>query len=222
MTTPNVVSDQTNSGSTDPNPNESEPKPINPDDHKRAVSDMLKYKSDSKAAKEENERLNARILEIEAEGMKEKDDYKGLYETEVSNHVETKSRADRIQASFYVTQKHNALYPALKKAGLTDEAEKLMDVFDLSSLEVETTSEGRVFVNGVDTLVEKIKADYSFAFVERKAPTVNSGGGTAGDFSGKTITPADIVAVEMKSGRKSDEAKQIMAAYVKQQEAKRS
>ena len=221
MVVENQASGQNTPGSTDQKQTSVKPdeRVINAADHDRAVQDMLKYKSGMRESNDKITQLESTIEEMKAANLKERDDYKSLYETEVDNHNTTKSRAQNLQDSFYTTQKHSSIYPALKKAGLRDDAEKILESISYDSLEVETTSEGRVFVNGVETFVEKFKADYPFAFEQRSAPTVNSAGGNSGNLTPTKITPAYVIEVEKKHGRNSEQFAKVMNAYMAQKKS---
>jgi hypothetical protein len=221
-----VVSDNTTHGSAitevpqdDSRSDQSNDRVINPQDHDRAVQDMLKYKGKLKEASDAIQDLKTQIHELKSQGLKEKEDYKSLYEQECQNHAETKRRAQRLEGSFYTTQKHSAVYPALKRAGLRDDAERILEMVDFDALEVETTSEGRVIINGIETFVEKFKADFPFAFEQRRPPKINSAGGTTEFQTPQKITAEMIVEIERKHGTKSDKYKNAIAEYVKQRNA---
>lgn len=217
MTVPNGVSDATNDGSatlaeTKPNDQTSvsddQGKQINPADHKRAVDDMLKYKGQVKDLRDQLDSMNATIADMKKASLAEKEDYKALYEAEVEAHNATKKRVHDLESIFYETQKYNAVYPKLLEAGLRQDAKKILDNYDFSLLEVETTSEGRVFVNGVDTFIDQFKSDYPFAFELKKAPNINSGGiSPSAPRDSGPMTGAKLFEIEKKHGRDSPEYK---------------
>jgi hypothetical protein len=193
---------------------------INPSDHDRAVQDMLKYKGQVQDLKTTIDSLQTQIHELNSKSLKDKEDYKSLYEQEVQNHQRTKDKLNGVESSFYTTNKHSAVLSALRKAGLRDDAEKILDTIDFDSLEVETTSEGRIFINGVTTFVEQFKQDYPFAFQQQRTTTINSGGGSNRVEEPKKITPAMIVEAEKKYGLNSKESLELIREYSKQRQNK--
>jgi hypothetical protein len=198
MTTTQPVSDHENNGSANPE-NQQPPandKVIDPADHDRAIQDMLKFKARAKAAEEKLENLSNEVAELKTASLQDKEDYKALYEAEVQAHKETKRRADGLKQNVSYSEKHRAVYPALKRAGLLDEAEKLLTESELDKLELEVTSSGRFNVIGIDTFVESFKNEYPFAFKNSQPPIINSGGNSNSIPPNKKITPQMVVAAE--------------------------
>lgn len=177
-------------------------KTIDPADHKRAIDDMLKYKGQVRDLTSRMEGLVGEIEGLKSKQLEEKEDYKALYEQERSLHEETKAKLLGVSKNVMFAEKHRAVFPALKKAGFRDEAEKMLTPELLNDLELETTSDGRFLVEGVETFVDMMKRDYPFYFRESKPPRINSGVGEV-SFSSEKITPAMINDLEdqVKSGK---------------------
>lgn len=211
------VSDQTNSGSADPgeanaNNNANGTPPNDNDAERRLLSDLMKHKTKSRTLEGVVESLKQEIADMKKGNLKEKEDYKALYEAEVEAHKETKRRADGLKTNVSYSEKHRAAYPALKRAGLLDDAEKLISEAELDKLELEVTSSGRFNVIGIDTFVETFKNEYPFAFKTATTPTINSGANSTTLPPNTKITPQMVIAAE---GSK-DYAK-IRAEYLRQQ-----
>lgn len=219
MQTTQMVSDQNQGSATqgESTANEQEPaansKVINQEDHDRAIQDMLKFKARAKIAEEKLESLSSEVESLKRASLQDKEDYKALYEAEVASHKETKRRADGLKQNVSFSEKHRAVYPALKRAGLIDEAEKLITESELDKLELEVTSSGRFNVIGIDTFVESFKTEYPFAFKNSQPPTINSGGNSNSIPTTQKITPQMVVAAE---GTKDYE--RLKQAYLKQRQ----
>lgn len=204
------MSDETKDGGavervSDPSENDSSVKTINPDDHKRALNDMLKYKQMLKDSQGTIETLQSQIDAINRKSLQEKEDFKGLYETTQSKLSEEMERNKKLQSAFLYSERHRAVFPALKKEGFRDDAQNLLDMLDLSDVDVEATSEGRFLVNGVDSWVESFKAKYPYAFAQKKAPLINTG--TGGDrFTPQSMTPSRLLEIEAECKKTGDKA----------------
>jgi len=206
--------------SDDKPPVSDDPKVINQADHERAVKDMLKYKGQVSDLTSRMESLVNQVEEMKANKLKDKEDYKSLYEQEVANHNETKQRLTGVSKNVVFAEKHRAVFPALKKAGFVDDAEKLLTSAALDSLEFETTSDGRFLIEGVDTFVDNFKREYSFAFKDAQPPRFNAGVGNTSHTVDK-ITPAMINDLEdkVKAGKATQaEYHELIKKYNEQQQ----
>lgn len=198
------VSDQGQGGAkgeTSSEPNQ-EPSAIKPEDHERAIQDMHKYKKNWKDSQSEITNLKSRLGELEKSRLEEKEDFKSLYEQERENHQQTRDKEQKLKQSLLYTERYRAIYPKLVELGLRNDAVKILERENLDDLEVETTSEGRFLVHGVETFAERFKRDYPFAFEARKAPNINSGGGATGDMTDEELTPAKLFQLEKKDPEK--------------------
>lgn len=205
------VSDQTNDASSTLNQSDVQP-PKNNDAERKLLSDLMKHKTKSRDLESVVEKLNVEIQDMKAGQLKEREDYKTLYESEVEGHKETKRRADGLKQNVSYSEKHRAVYPALKKAGLVDDAEKLITENELDKLELEVTSSGRFNVIGIETFIDTFKNDYPFAFRTVNTPNINSGA-----TSNSSLPPNSKVTVDMvlKAEGTKDYAR-LRAEYLKQ------
>lgn len=131
----------------------------------RFKSDTIKYKSKAKQLEDELNSLKeaklkdaqnwqelAKLKEQEAEEYRQK--YAGLNETLVRN------------------SKISAIRTEALKQGLHSSALNDLDLLDMSEIMVETTSQGRMFVNGADRFVHSLKQTRPHWFTSQ-APGVN-------------------------------------------------
>ena len=169
-----------------------------------AVNDMHKFKTRSKESQLQLDSLQTQFDEMKASNAKTDDDYKSLWEGEKTKNTELVDKHERLKGNLYTSERHRAVFPELKKAGLKDEAKGLFDSQDLSEIEVEATTNGRFLVNGVSSYVEKFKALRPYAFETKTAPDFNSDipGTTSGD--GKKHDPDSLFLLEQDCKRKGD------------------
>lgn len=198
MTDQSQVSDRTSEGSTEDvnvdnvnDPSNQDPSGEKTDDnpYKR---DMFKFKERYKQTEAEKLKLEQKVQELESARLKEKEDFKSLYEAEKERREGVESKLTSISQNLAYDKKFTAVYPALKKAGLQDSAEKYLSSENFDELELETTSGGRYVVHGVDTYVNKYKEENPILFSKPQAPRINSTVGNNPDLSTKPLTAADV------------------------------
>lgn len=202
-----------------------DPKTVDFADHKRALDDMHKFKSAARESKERADKLQGELDAAKASSEQEKGNYKSLWESEKTAREEEKRNSERLKASVVRSERFRAVFPELKKAGLRDDAQNLIDKMDFDEIEVEATSNGRFLCHGTDLVVEKMRKEYPYAFEQKKAPKVNSSGGSSGGAGdGKQEwTPAKLVELEGQCRRKGnmEPYKSAYAEYLKQKQASR-
>lgn len=200
--------ENSNGGASTPEPKEDPPKAVPLDVHKKVLTDFHALNSRVRDQSAQLEEALGTIESLKAQGLREKEDFKGLADTYKTKYEEAESKAQRLRDGLFKSQRHNAVFPALKKAGLRDEANGLIDMHDWSAIEVDLTSNGRFEVSGVEQAVDLFKEKFSYAFEKPKAPRVNGstgGGGIPGDGE---LTPQKIIAIEEECKKKGD-----MTAY---------
>lgn len=178
-------SSQNNGGNSN-----SQPKVVPWDVHERLLGDVAK-------TRDKNRELEARIGEIESNSLKEKNDFKGLYErTDAENKTLKKQLED--QSKWIVqTQQFNAVKTEAQKAGLRSEALDDLDMIDMKGVKVEVTSSGRYIVSGAKERVESLKTEKPHWFTQAAPPTVNAGGTGAGESKpGARLSPEDVAQAE--------------------------
>jgi hypothetical protein len=154
--------------------NANEPQ-ISKADHDRAIRDLHKFKDRAREAADQVSALQAQIDDLKAQGLREKDDYKALYEQTKQKLTEAEQANERLKQNVIYSERYRAALPALQAAGLNADATKLLDYADLNELEVENQG-GRFAVSGVELFVDKFKADHPYAFRTPTPANVNAGG----------------------------------------------
>lgn len=193
------------------------PKPINPDDHRRAIDDLNRYKR--KAADEAKARaaIEAKLADTERKMKGEDIDSLRQRAEEAEREKET------LKTRVITSEKRRALLPALTEAGFRSDATKIIDALDLDDLEVEFSTHGNISVHGIQDFVKKVKRDYPFAFEPKKAAKVNAGGSGGGSSGSREWTPASLVELELKC-KKTGDMKPYNAAmteYIEQKKAQK-
>lgn len=173
-------------------------------DHDRALKDLHRFKTQAREANDRISALEETIESLKAQGLKENNDYKALYEATKAKLDEATQKATSLKENVIYSERYRAVLPALQKAGLSPEASKLVEYADLSLLEVEPRN-GRFEVHGIDTFVEAFKIEHPYAFRSKAPATVNSGGATPPATRGTTDwTPAKLFAFEKECKAKGD------------------
>jgi hypothetical protein len=203
--------------------NQSQDDSVNRKDHQRALDDMHKFKGQVREYQAKLDEAMNQIETMKSQGLKEKEDWKTLYESTKSKLDETNQAKERLRESVFSSERYKAIYPALKKAGLRDDAENLVDLHDWGSdLQIEVTSAGRFQVDGVDSAVDLFKAKYPYAFANPKAPRVNGATGSSAGLPPATeLTPEKLIEIERQCRKKGD-MKPYHEARLKYRQMKRS
>lgn len=200
--------------------NQETEKPIAKEDHQRALTDLKKYKSRWRETQSQLSDLQKEIETLKTAKLQGDNDYKTLYEGLKGKYDEQVNKNSQLKESLLYNEKFRAVFPELKKAGLRDDAQNLLEMQDLRDLEVEATSSGRFLVQDVQGWVDGFKQKYPYAFQPKKAPGVNSTGGQSQiDDTGK-LTPQALFELERECKKKGDMAP-YHAAYKRYLESKR-
>lgn len=163
-------------------------------DHERALADMHKYKGEAaKLKKEAEDRATA--------AMKEQNQWKELAELKENEAKAAKEEKERIQNSFLGERKYSTVKEKCKALGLRAEAESDLEMLDLESVTVETTSTGKINILGAEKFAERLKTLKPHWFSDKSAPNVNTNGARIQD-NGGAVTIQEIIAAE-KEGKKS-------------------
>lgn len=193
---------------------QAKPKSIKAEDHERAISDMHRFKDRSRQLESELQQMRSQLDEVERSRLREKEDYKSLYERSEAERQELFKKHQGLQDSITLNAKYAAVKTAAVKAGLRSEAEDDLSLLDFDGVTVETTSEGRVITHGQDLYVESIKKKKPHWFKPDKAPSVNSGGGPRSSVDLGEITGPKLYELEQKakrSGRADDKEAYLKA-----------
>lgn len=163
-----------------------------------------------------------KLQDLEKQKLEGTGDFKGLWEQERKGREEAEAKAARLSTGFVMAQKKVAATEALRKAGLNEEAIKLLHPTQFDSLVAEVDdSTGEIQVKGVDTLVADYRKQFPTLF-GKAPPRVNGGGGGSGDVTDKPVTALDYLAIERKFGPRSPEAKAAHEAMIEQKKKQNS
>lgn len=175
-------------------PASSAPETVSLADHKRAIDDLHKFKKEAEKYKQ--------TLEADKVArMKEQNQWKELAEQRELQAKEATEKAERLQSSYLGEKKFGALSAAASKLGLRQEAMSDLEMLDLSEIQIETTSTGKINVLGAEKYAERLKTLKPHWFQEKVAPSVNATGQRIQEQPG-TVTPAMVLAAQ-KEGQKS-------------------
>ncbi len=213
-TTENQNSDATSTGE-----NVDGASTIKPNDHKRTIDDMMKYKKGLKAALDELNNVKSELSKLKEGSLQSQNNYKQLWETTKQKLEEVESEKTNLLHSLEYTKKYDEVKTQAIKFGIRSEALDDLDRLELDALEVERTDKGRIVVQGADLFVENLKKTKPHWFETKKTPGFNSGG-TQGAGSSGTVTAQDVIQAEnkfKKSGKPEDKKayNDIFQAYMK-------
>lgn len=157
--------------------NKGTPKTVSWENHQRALSDLHKFKK-------QVDDLGTKLGDMESQSLKEKQDFKSLYERETEKRKAAEEEVKKVKGWAVSTHRFAEIKSEAMKAGLLPNALSDLELIPQDNVEVEVTSTGRFLVNGAKDFVENIKKDRPHWFQNPKAPNVNSGGGGAAVPSG--------------------------------------
>jgi hypothetical protein len=173
-------------------------------DHQRALGDLHKFKSKNQENEARLSELTATVESLQTKISTGAKDFESLHKTEKEKREAAEAETKRLKQNVIYAERHRAVYPALKKAGLRDDAENLLDVMNLDEIEVEATTAGRFIVNGVDAWVEGAKAKYPYAFQKPGTPVVNGSSGNGAPPGQEKWSPGRLWALEVECRKKGD------------------
>lgn len=200
------------SGQTSEKKTEIQTKTVSWENHRRAIDDMHKHKKRSAE-------LEQQLGDIESKRLKEKEDFKGLYEREKTRAEKAESGLQEFSTTIVNTQRLSEIKSVALQSGLRKEAIADLDLLDMTSVQVEATSNNRFLVHGATEYVERLKNQKPHWFAKDKPPNINSGGGGVPPTDDGVITPMDLNTAERKAKRgliTDGEYKALFAKYQKQ------
>lgn len=197
-------------------------KPIDPKEHESIKRDMFRYKDQLKSQNDELSTLKQKLQDLEAKGLAEANDYKTLYEREREAKAALEAEKEKLRGSVLHSERYRAVLPKLKELGLRDDALNLLDREDLSSIEVEATSNGRFICHGMETFAKHFRESFPYAFKEKGIGNVNGSGGSGAPPSNEPVTASSVIEAEKKwrAGKiQKSEYEAIHRRYLEQKRA---
>lgn len=180
-------------------PVQPQPETVSKADLERALKDLHKYKAQVQEFKEKSE-------QEKIQRMKEQNQWREIAEAKEREALEFKKQATEVQQSYLNEKKYAALSSACSQLGLRPEAVSDLELIDLSAVQIETTSTGKINVLGADKVAEQLKRQKPHWFSEPKPPLVNSSGQRVHDQSG-TITYDMLMTAEKEAQKSGDMSK---------------
>jgi len=163
-------------------------------DLQRYKDDMFRYKDEAKTAKEA---LDAN----KTQSLKDKDDYKSLYEAEKTRREVAETSLTDFSDGYYTDKKFSEVRALALRAGIRPEAEKDLELLDLKKVQVERTDQGRTIVHGADTFVEELKRTSPHWFKASNNLNINTRGGGAPPVEPVTLTAQYMVDLQRKDSK---------------------
>lgn len=193
------------------------PETVSKADHQRALADMHRFKENNRALQVKLDTVTSQVEELNSRLLSSNKDFETLFNQEKEKRVAAESQTTKLKESVIFSERHKAVYPALKKAGFRDDAENLLEVMDLGSIDVEATSNGRFLCSGVETFIELAKTKYPYAFQKPPGVVVNGGTGNGAPAAG-SWNPNKLYDLEKQCKKKGDMTpyKAAVAEWIKQ------
>lgn len=180
----------------------SEVKPIRPEDHQRAINDMLKFKTQAQELAVRSQEYEAKLAQLEEDRLKATNDFKTMYEREKETRLNIEKEHKQFKEGYLFEQKFNAVRAAALKAGIRSEAEADLSLVKLDGVGLEATSSGRFLVHGADDYIEQLKKSKPHWFKSGEVPQFNSGGLNQSVPENKTLNKDELYQLQKKDPKK--------------------
>lgn len=157
-----------------------------------------------------------KLRDAESDKLKASGDFKKLWEQERQQREELENKLKKNTQAFVDAQKRAVVKDAMIKAGLRNDAMKIVEQAPIDDLAIDV-DDGSFKVLGVETFVSKYKSEFPFMF-SKDPGTINTGGtgNRTTQSSGGPVTNHDLFAAEKKFGTKSTEYKAMLAKFLDQ------
>ena len=194
------------------------PKTVSKEDHDRALADLHRFKTEAKKNADQLTALQDQINQLKKSGMREKEDFKTLSETQAVEIEDLKKKNDTLKTGIAKTFRSMQVRTEAKNLGIREDAMRDLDLLDFSSsVNVVFDDDGTIKVEGAKEAAESLKKTRTHWFQTGKVDNINTGGKGGGN------EPAELTHAYMNDLEKKDPAryKQLYPKYVKQIAAKR-
>lgn len=189
------------------------------DQYKKALDEMHSAKETLKNTSTQLETLKSEIETIKTSKAKESGDFKSLYEKTLQDKADLEKRHNDFRSAVIQDKRLGILESELRKRGLKQGSESIMDLADLEKMPFETTNKGRFLIHGADQVAADLETKYSAAFDKGKSPVINTGGGNGGGGAGAELTADYMVELEAKDPKKYRE---LMPKYLEQYQKRKA
>jgi len=172
---------------------------VSKDGIERALKDVHRFKDEARSLKE-------KLKTVEETQLKEKQQWKELYEQRDKEYKDLLGKEEQLRGSIVNEKKFFALKDEAQRLGLLPEAVADLEYWDLSDVLIEATSSGKVNIVNAKQVAEKIKTMRPHWFSQKSAPAVNANSPHV--ITGTKVTMKDVMDAEKKwktSHSKDDE-----------------
>lgn len=126
------------------------------------------------AIAKEREEYKLKLSQVEDEKLKSNNQWKELAEIKEQKLKEAEEKNNQFKSAYIQDKKMEVVKREAIKAGIRDEAIHDLDLVDLSMLEIETTSTGRINVLNVEKAIENLQSTRPYWFKSQNAPNINN------------------------------------------------
>ena len=123
---------------------------VSKDGIERALKDVHRFKDEARSLKE-------KLKTVEETQLKEKQQWKELYEQRDKEYKDLLGKEEQLRGSIVNEKKFFALKDEAQRLGLLPEAVADLEYWDLSDVLIEATSSGKVNIVNAKQVAEKIK-----------------------------------------------------------------
>ena len=197
-------------------PQETQQKTVSWEDHQRALADLNKFKT--RFQKLETEQKTKQDQEL-----KQREQWKTLAEQKEQEAKRLQGELESVKDSFLNEKKFGSLREEALRLGLRQEAVGDLETLDLSEMQVETTSTGRINILNAKMFAEKIKAIKPHWF-QQQSTVINASNPRVVDNGNSVVTAKDVFTAETayRKSQSSEDLKRYKDLVLKFQTQSRS
>jgi len=186
-----------------------DPKKVNDDDFKKEKDEIEKkpvsgsafYKNKLEELERKNAEMLAQLEESKTRQLKEKENYKELYEIEKNKRLSAEEKAVKISKDYLTGLKMSAIESEALKAGMLPEALDDIRPEEATMVEIETGDKGTVSILGAKEYVEFLRETKKHWFKNNYAPKINN------SHPSDPVAPKKLTARELLDLQKTDPKK---------------
>lgn len=171
--------------------------PVETKGQERHKSDLAKYKEQAKVLAEENAKLAKAKAELEEQTLKEKSNYKALWERSEAEKKALLTKVETIDRQYVDEKKTSLLEREALSLGLDPKHMDYLKYKVQDAVQVEYTSLGNINVLGAKDAVEEFRMNHPELFKTNSRPNINSSnpGSVA---NAKVLSPNELLDLQKK------------------------
>jgi len=180
-----------------------------------------KFKADAKAAQEALKATQDQLEEMKMAKLRESKNWQEIARIKEEEATQAKKEREDLKKAIINQQKSIALRAAANKAGINPLSLDDLDLLDFDEVQVETTSQGKILINGADAAIMRLKTLRPNWFLKNPSavnPSSPEVKAPAGAVDLKTLFELE------KEYKKNPQSKEALKAYteaIKQYNSKR-